>query len=298
MKAVDYHAYCHPLDVETLENLKQIPGFTPLLKGFMKIYSERTMQLLNMSNKIRLGPEQLPDIYSLLPPICEVLGIDEPEFYLELNPAPNAYTTGDTTIAVTITSGLLDYMTNDEIKAVIAHECGHIACHHVLYHTMAQFILNGGAAILKLGTLITYPLQLALLHWVRCSEFSADRAAAIYMRQSEPIVTTMMRLAGGGKTLAEQVNRDLYLKQAVDFKELADKNLWNKILQLLALMENDHPFLSVRASEIDKWCTDKRYLDIIAHINDENTEETSCPNCGAKIEENWVFCKRCGWKLQ
>lgn len=296
MQPVDYHEYCHPLDVETLENLKQIPGFTPLMKAFLKLFSERTFQLLNMSNKIRLGPEQLPELYNLLPPICDVLGIDEPEFYLEMNPDPNAYTFGDTTIAITITSGLVEYMNTEELQCVIAHECGHIACHHVLYHSMASVILNGGAAIFELGALITYPIQLALLHWQRCSEFSCDRAAAIYIRGSDPVVTTMIRLAGGGKELTGKVNRELYLNQAVDFKELTNKNNWNKLLQFLALMNNNHPFLSVRSSEIDKWCKEQKFTDIIKHIDSE-PDPWTCPNCGKKIDEKWLFCKYCGKKL-
>jgi hypothetical protein len=84
--------YIHPEDLAALENLKQIPLFSSCLKSFMKTGIERVIRGLSMANKIRLGPDQLPEIYRILPPTCQALGIDEPEFYLEMGPSPNAYT--------------------------------------------------------------------------------------------------------------------------------------------------------------------------------------------------------------
>ena len=138
MRPILPREYYHDQDRQALEALKEIPGFTGALKAFMKVFNEKMMHGLNMSSKIRLGPEQLPEIYAYLPPICTALGIEEPEFYLEMDPFPNAYTYGDSQVFITVTSGLLEHMEEDEIKAVLAHECGHIACRHVLYHTMAS----------------------------------------------------------------------------------------------------------------------------------------------------------------
>lgn len=45
-----------------------------------------------MSDKIRLSLSLLKKLYNILPPICSLPGIQEPEFYLDMNPAPNAYT--------------------------------------------------------------------------------------------------------------------------------------------------------------------------------------------------------------
>lgn len=77
----------------------------------------------------------MPEIYNMLSPICEKLGIDIPEIYLELDVVPNAYTYGDTKPFIVITSGLLETMPMELLPTVIAHECGHIACHHTLYTT-------------------------------------------------------------------------------------------------------------------------------------------------------------------
>lgn len=294
MNVVNPQNYYHEQDRVTLENLKAIPGFTQALKAFMKIFNERVIHGLNMSSKIRLGPNQLPELYQMLPPVCEVLGIQESEFYLEMDPAPNAYTVGDTDVSITVTSGLIDCMEEDEIKAVIAHECGHIACKHCLYHTMGGIILNQGSEMLGLGAL-AIPLKLAFFHWQRCSEFSADRAAAVYMQSSDSVVETMIRLAGGNKSVTSKINTSLYLEQAHAYEDMIKSSTWDKTLQYLVLMEKAHPFTAVRASEVVKWCNSDEFEKIKEFMNQDNTN--SCKNCGVVTEEGWKFCKNCGFKL-
>ncbi len=294
MPIVNPREYYHEQDRKALEALKAIPGFTTALKAFMKLISERMLHGENMASKVRLGPDQLPEIYNLLPPICETLGIDEPELYLEMDPSPNAYTYGDTQAFITLTSGLLEYMEEDEIKAVIAHECGHIACRHVLYNTMGTLILNGGAELLNLGAL-ALPLQLAFYHWKRCSELSCDRAAAIVMRGHQSVVETMIRLSGGPISITEKINKELYMQQAAEYKKLVAGSGWDKTLQFLAVMNNDHPFNAVRAQEITEWCESDRFKQIMAFMDGKDNGDI-CSNCGCKMEPGWAFCKNCGTK--
>ena len=262
MMPVNPKEYCHELDLKALEMLRAIPGFSGALKGFMKIMNEKMLHGVNMASKVRLGPRQLPEIYNMLPPICERLGIVEPELYLEMNPMPNAYTYGDSQVFITVTSGLLECMEKDEIRAVLAHECGHIACRHVLYHTMGSMILNGAAEVLNLG-LITVPLKLAFFHWERCSEFSCDRAAALCVGGYESVVETMIRLAGGPKSITSRINEDLYLQQAAEYEQLIGESKWDKILQYYALMNSSHPFTAMRASEVKKWCESAQFIRLM-----------------------------------
>ena len=94
-----------------------------------------------MSTNLRISEKQLPRYYDLLPPICERLGIDIPELYLKLDVRANAYTAGDTKPFIVMTTGLLETLPDELIPTVLAHECGHIACHHCLYTTMGRMIL-------------------------------------------------------------------------------------------------------------------------------------------------------------
>ena len=262
MRVVNPKDYYHPQDRKALQELQQIPGFSAALKAFMKVFSENMIQGMNMSNKVRITDKQLPELYRLLPPLCETLGIDEPEFYLELNPVANAYTMGDSIISITVTSGLIELMDEKQLTAVIAHECGHIACRHVLYHTMADMVLGAGSAILG-GNLITAGLQLAFFHWQRCSELSCDRAAAVCMDGYETVAEVMALLASGSAELAKRIDMELYMEQAEDYRNFMNDSGWNKMLQYYALMNQSHPFLSVRALEVREWCGSDSFKNIM-----------------------------------
>ena len=128
---------------------------------------------LNRASKIKLSPTQLPELYNILPPICELLEIKEPEFYLEMSPEPNAYAFGDTQTAISITSAFVEYASHEELRAIVAHECGHIACHHMLYHSLAQ-ILSDASGLFETLANFAMPIHYALMYWQRKSELSCD----------------------------------------------------------------------------------------------------------------------------
>jgi Zn-dependent protease with chaperone function len=155
----------------------------------------------------------LPRIYNPLLPICATLGIEEPQLFLEMDPSPNAYTYGDTKVAVTITSGLVESMNEDELRVVLAHECGHILCRHVLYHTMAQMVIELGESVFVALAALAAPVKLALLYWDRRSEFSAGCSTALVTGSSDALVQTMIRLAGGPHSITDEIDVDLYAVQ-------------------------------------------------------------------------------------
>jgi len=284
--------FIHPADQAAREELEAIPGFTTALKTFLRTFHEQQFHGVNMATKVRLGPRQLPHLYRLLPPLCRQLGIDEPEFYLEMNPVPNAYTYGDTRIFITVTSGMLQLLDENELSTVLAHECGHIVCRHVLYHTMANVLMHGSGLLGSLMSILSKPIQLGLLYWYRRGEFSADRAAAAVMRNPEAVVTTMIRLAGGPKHLTEHVNVAEYLEQARAYDSLQDSS-WDKILQGLAIMNSTHPFCSVRAREVRHWGQSDAYRRLM-RAAEKIPAVSQCPRCGKPTPPVWKFCADCG----
>ena len=124
---LDFSCFIHPKDSQALNALESVPALPLLTKKFNEIFAEKSYKIMNMSQKIRLSEKQLPEIYNILPPICEKLEIPIPELYIEQNPTINAYTFGDSTPFITLHSGVINYCSKDVIKAIIAHECGHIA---------------------------------------------------------------------------------------------------------------------------------------------------------------------------
>lgn len=286
--------FIHPEDAAALRQLESIPGFPALVKKILSLGFEELQYGLNMATAIRLSPTQLPNLYNHLPPICKKLGIQEPEFYLQMNPMPNAFTFGDTRIFITITSGLVEMMGNDELDAVIAHECGHIVCHHVLYHSIAQIIFSGATSLGILGSL-AMPIQLALLYWSRKSELSCDRCGSV-ITSPEVITRVMARLSGGPRSITQEINFEEWARQADKYDEIKNENLWNKSLQLYAIAKQDHPFAAVRVREILKWGQSPQYQNLMENIKWE-AYSRKCPNCGLLVHNDWTYCKYCGTKL-
>lgn len=250
-----FNDFIHPSDKKALEALKAIPGFDLVLKKFMSIVGERLFQIQSTSSYLKLGPNQLPEIYNILVKVCKRLEIEVPELYLALDRNPNACTYGDTDVFIVINSGLIETMTIDQIETVIAHECGHIVCHHVLYHTMGRYILDGADIFANglISTAVVVSMKYAFAYWMRCSEFSADRVAAYYHQSSDPVVEVMMALAGGTYNLQYKLNRDEFFKQAQNYKILIDNSSYNKVIEFIEFGLNDHPLNAYRAYEINEF---------------------------------------------
>ena len=200
---MEAYEFTHPDDAAALKALESIPILPTIVKKVMDIGIEQMTYGTNMASKVLLSPTQLPKLYNILPPICNRLGIREPAFYLEMNPIPNAFAFGDTYTAITITSGIVEMLTEEELTAVVAHECGHILCRHMLYHTLAAVIANEAMRSEILGVLAA-PIKYALLYWNRKSELSCDRVST-FCCGPEATVRVMSRLAGGPRSITEGI---------------------------------------------------------------------------------------------
>lgn len=269
--AINPNLFIHEADKAALNALKSVPGFSTVLKAFMNVWNEKQFKIRNMSTNLRLSEEQLPKYYNMLPPICEKLGIDIPELYLELDVRPNAYTSGDTNPFIVITSGLLETMPEELIPTIIAHECGHIACRHVLYRTMGKIILSGAIAALGIPGIAILPIQAAFAYWMRCSEYSADRAAVICDGDASKMAEVCARFAGFDKHVQGELNMEAFLNQAVEYNEMMSEDQWNKTLELLMYSYNTHPLNAVRAYECLQWEKSDQFIKVKNYIENNDT---------------------------
>lgn len=265
--AIDAKFFMHDSDRVALSVLKAIPGFSQLFRAFMKVWSERQFRIQNMSTNLRISENQLPKYYHMLLPICEKLGIAVPDLYLTLDVNPNAYTAGDNEPFIVVTSGLLETLPDELIPSVLAHECGHIACHHCLYSTMGRIILGKTADLLGLDGIKMLPIQAAFSYWMRCSEFSADRAAALCDGNSDKVVETMLRFSGFDKDVLGEVNVEEFMDQAVDYQQMIQDSLWDRTLEFLMLTNMDHPLNAVRARECYEWANTERFSAMRDYMN-------------------------------
>jgi len=246
----EIETFIHPEDASALAILQKIPGLDMATKWAMRLGVEQYCRGLYLANHIRLSPRQLPAIYGLLPPICEKLGIEVPELYLQMHSTPNAYTIGDHHNYIVVTSGLVDCLSDfNELSAALAHECGHIACRHVFYSTMVQMIFNLGSRH-EVVRQIQEPLFLAYNRWARASELSADRASAYCLGTVVTPIKCLLRLAGGPSRVTADLNLEEYVQQMAESESMRGDAKWQKILRDFTEMDDDHPYTSTRVKEL------------------------------------------------
>lgn len=292
--SINYNDFIHPSDKKALTALKAVPGFDLVTKKFMKFIGEKMFQIEATSSYLKLGPSQMPEIYSILVRVCKKLEIEVPELYLALDRNPNAFTLGDTDVFIVVTSGLLETMTEKQIETVIAHECGHIVCHHVLYHTMAHYILNGAEMFVTglISNAIVTSLQYAFQYWSRCSELSADRISAFYHGSADPVIEVMMTLSGATDNIKYKVNKDEFLKQAENYKVLVDNSSYNKVLEFIQFGLIDHPLNAYRAYEVNEFF--KKYR--IKYLESQNTQIDFESNNEYNLRIRYEYLKQKGLK--
>lgn len=263
----------HPLDRQATATLRQLPGLDILIRNALGPIAEQVFYLDNISASVLVGEQQLPELHALLLEACRILDLEPPQLYLRQHPVPNAYTfamRGKQPFIVVHTS-LIDLLTPPEIQAVIGHELGHLKCDHGVYLTLAN-LLTLAASQLPFGELIVPTFQNQIMEWVRCAEFTCDRAALLVAQDARTVASLLMKLSGGSPSLAPQLNVDAFLEQARQYDAAVDSEIGEVIRQ--ARSQNlTHPLPVLRAREIDRWSSSPDYQSLLKREVTELTEE-------------------------
>lgn len=258
-------AFMHPLDLTATAALQKVPGFDRLMAKVMEWGLERVLHLQNIASNVRVTDKMFPRLFRYLQWSCKVLGVPEPEFYVSMDPTPDAYTYGHTRPFIIITSGLVELLGEEEQFYVIAHEVGHIKCDHSLYTSLAKnmsmLVDVIGQATLGLGAIFGVGLQLALYDWWRKSHLSADRAALLCVQDKQVALRTFMKFAGGANKLFHEMDQDEFMRQIRAYEE-ADESSLNKVYKVLITAFRTHPFPILRAKHLDEWITSGEFYRI------------------------------------
>jgi Zn-dependent protease with chaperone function len=294
----------HPLDMTARQQLERVPLLQQAVRTYLGAVADRKLRQALLANALRLGPRQLPEIYRILPPICDAFGIAEPELYLTRGDA-NAYTIGHSHTAIVIQSDLLEDLSEDEVEAVLAHECGHILAEHILYRQMAQAMVHAGTSAAMMGSPVvkavaaigSAQLQAALFNWYRKSEFTADRAAVAYLGEAEPLQRALFHIIGVPKWMPGNLSHTAFLEQAEEFEDITESSKWEKFLSRGLDSGATHPMPVLRLREMTIWFQSERFMQIRAIAQAaKNGRETRrpCAQCGQALDPEWKFCQHCG----
>ena len=256
----------HPHDARATDALRTVPGLDKVLSKLLEYGLERLYYVDNVASNLRVTPKMFGRLHRSLTWATKILDVAEPEMYVTVDPIPNAFTYGHTRPFITVTSGLVDLLSDEELFFVISHEVGHIKAGHVLYGTMARNIAAVvtflGTATLGFGALLGQGLIVALYEWYRCAELTSDRAALLCVQDIEPARMTFMKLAGGTTRLSSELDRDEFLRQVTEYEEV-DRSTLDKAYKILLTVYRTHPFSMQRAKSLSAWHADG-YEEIMA----------------------------------
>ncbi len=266
----------HPLDLQATQTLKQIPGIDLMVRNLLGPLAEQVFYVENIASSILVGEKQLPDLHKLLLEACKILDIEPPQLYIKQHPAPNAYTfamRGKQPFVVLHTS-LIDMLTNEEVQAVIAHELGHLKCDHSVYLTPVNILILAAATVPTVGAFLAQAIQAQLLEWVRCAEFTCDRAALLATQDPKVVMSVLMKLAGGSPMLAPKLNLDAFIAQARAYDQISNSEL-GEMVKEARTAQLTHPVPVLRAREIDRWASSKEYEKLLQNHSTEYKIETA-----------------------
>ena len=189
-------------------------------------YSDRIV--LSMYKAKEISQQEAPRLHEIVSELAQRAGIPKPKVYIIPQEAPNAFATGRTPKqgVVAVTQGIMQLLSLEELKGVLAHEMGHIRNRDILIQTVAatlagviMFVSNmlqwaaifgmgggddegGGNPLVAIVMAIVAPIAAMLIQMAisRSREYLADQTGA--------------QLAGDPNSLASALEKlDAYSKK-------------------------------------------------------------------------------------
>ncbi|MGI5337960.1 M48 family metallopeptidase [Streptomyces sp. CA-181903] len=255
---ISSRAYEHPADRSALVALRKLSGFDTVFKALSGLLPERSLRLLFLSDSVRVSDQQFPHLHTMLLDACYILDLPKvPPMYVTQDPQPNAMCVGLDEPVIVVTTGLVELLDDEEMRAVVGHEVGHALSGHSVYRTILLFLTNFALKVawIPLGGIAVTAIVTALREWFRKSELSADRAGLLVGQDLRASLRGLMKLAGGNHL--HEMNVDAFLAQAAEYE--AGGDLRDSVLKIMNVLPRSHPFATVRAAELKRWAESRDF---------------------------------------
>ena len=264
LKAISPKAYEHPADRAATAALQQIPMMDTVVRRLIE-FGERSVAQELLAGAVRLGEDQLPDVWASHRAALSRLDIEQiPDLYMYQMPFTNAMAIGSKQPIVVLNSGTVNLMDDQELRTVLAHEAGHILSDHVLYQTALYILLRLGtrplSALPFFAGLPLLAIRLALLEWYRAAELSCDRAATLVTRSPMTTCQTMMVMSAGAAS--RKLSLDAFVKQANEYVDWEPG--WDKLMRFGRELTLTHPYPVRRVHELMVWVRSGEYDRIMS----------------------------------
>ena len=114
-------------------------GLDTVIRKLIEMRYERAFRQSLMASAVRVGPEQLPALWSSWEDAAATLDLPgSHDVYVTHFPVANAAAVGSGRPIVVVNSAAISLFDEQELQTVLAHEAGHIFSDHVLYQDCAS----------------------------------------------------------------------------------------------------------------------------------------------------------------
>jgi Zn-dependent protease with chaperone function len=274
MEALEPKHFGHPLDVSARRWIDRIIDGRSWIKRIFDAAerkAENHYYVEHLADDTRLSRRQAASIFRHVEKIAEIAGMQAPRVFLNTHHEVNASALGQHKPILMLHSALVDQFTESQLRAVIAHEMGHIKCQHTFYKVVTNKFapIAAMAASVPCGSLIALALQWHLNDWSRKAELSADRFGLLVTDDLETVQTMLIQLAGGASIVGNELSTDEFRQQAVEFRNISGhgrkpKTTMDKIEYYVTelILNPDlktHPWPAIRFVELEEWAQSQQY---------------------------------------
>lgn len=187
-------------------------------------FSDRIV--LRMYGAREVTQDDAPELVGMVRELATAAQLPMPKVYVMASDSPNAFATGrnPSHAAVAVTAGIMRMLNRDELRAVLAHELGHVNNRDTLISavaaTMAGVVMmvarmaywgalfggmrrdedrGGGGPIVALAMMILAPLAASVIQMAisRSREFGADAFAARITRSPMSLASALEKISYG-----------------------------------------------------------------------------------------------------
>jgi len=184
-------------------------------------YSDKFV--LRMYRARELSVSEYPRVHQILNDLCKKNKMNKPELYLIPSKNPNAFATGrnESHAVIGVTEGIIELLTEKELKGVLAHELAHIKNKDMLIGSVAATIAttisfvatmarwsaifgsrnrNENIFSLLIISIIT-PIVAMIIQMAisRSREFEADKIGAKFAKDGKGLASALKKLERYGK---------------------------------------------------------------------------------------------------